>query len=78
MSKKHFNQAERETLSENPYISRVSEKSLAYTDEFKRLFIDQYLSGKTPREIFETAGFDVSLIGYYHYLQTADVRIKRA
>ncbi|GGA51005.1 IS3 family transposase [Paenibacillus physcomitrellae] len=77
MSKKHFNQAERKALSKNLYIAKVSEKSLTYTDEFKRLFIDQYLSGKTPREIFETAGFDVSLIGMTRVEQCAD-RWKKA
>lgn len=49
MSKKHFNKSEQEQLSNNSYVLRVSEKSITYADEFKRLFIDQYLLGKTPR-----------------------------
>ncbi|WP_223067113.1 HTH domain-containing protein [Paenibacillus caui] len=50
---------------------------MTYTDEFKRLFIDQYMLGKTPREIFEAAGFDVSIIGMTRVEQCAD-RWKKA
>lgn len=77
MSKKLFNKTEREMLSMNSYIAKVSEKSLTYTDEFKQLFMDQYLLGKTPRDIFETAGFDLSLIGMTRVEQCAD-RWKKA
>lgn len=77
MSKKHFNEAQREALSKNPYIARVSEKSMTYTDEFKRLFIDQYMLGKTPREIFEASGFDINIVGMTRVEQSAD-RWKKA
>lgn len=43
MSKKHFNTNEQKQLTNNPYVLRISEKSITYSDEFKRLFIDQYL-----------------------------------
>jgi hypothetical protein len=55
----------------------VSEKSLRYTDEFKRHFIEQHMLGKTPREIFEAAGFDIPLIGMTRVEQCAD-RWKKA
>lgn len=77
MSKKHFNSHEREQLSLNPYVLRVSEKSITYADEFKRLFIDAYLSGRTPREIFEANGFHVEILGLKRVEQCAD-RWKRA
>ncbi|UUZ90140.1 IS3 family transposase [Paenibacillus sp. P25] len=77
MSKKHFNPSEREQLSANPYVLRVSEKSITYADEFKRLFIDQYLLGRTPREIFEANGFDVEMLGMKRVEQCAD-RWKKA
>ena len=77
MSKKHFNQNERERLSMNPYVLRVSEKSITYADEFKRLFIDQYPLGRTPREIFEASGFDVEMLGMKRVEQCAD-RWKKA
>lgn len=77
MSKKHFNQNEQERLSKNPHVLRVSEKSITYADEFKRLFIDQYLLGRTPREIFEENGLDVEMLGMKRVEQCAD-RWKKA
>jgi len=77
MSKKHFNKYERERLALNPHVLRVSEKSITYADEFKRLFIDQYMSGRTPREIFEASGFDVEILGIKRVEQCAD-RWKKA
>lgn len=77
MSKKHFNKYERERLALNPHVLRVSEKSITYADEFKRLFIDQYMSGRTPREIFEANGFDVEMLGIKRVEQCAD-RWKKA
>nr|WP_276539752.1 HTH domain-containing protein [Paenibacillus polysaccharolyticus] len=41
----------------------MSDKSITYANEFKRLFIDQYMSDKTPREIFEVYGLDVEILG---------------
>ncbi|WP_341280395.1 HTH domain-containing protein [Paenibacillus sp. FSL H8-0537] len=77
MSKKLFNQTKRERLASNPYVLRVSEKSITYADEFKRLFIDQYLSVQSPREIFEANGFDVEMLGMKRVEQGAD-RWKKA
>lgn len=77
MGKKYFNQAEQERLSRNPNVLRVSEKSITYADEFKRLFIEQYLLGQTPREIFEANGLDVEILGMKRVEQCAD-RWKKA
>lgn len=63
MSKKRFTEEEREQMSKNRYVKNVSNKAITYADEFKQLFIEQYMTGKTPREIFEANGFDVSIIG---------------
>lgn len=72
MGKKLFNEKEREILSNNKFVIRVSEKSITYADEFKRLFINQYMLGKTPRKIFEANGFDVQVIGIKRVEQCAD------
>jgi putative transposase len=77
MRKKHFNKNEQEQLTNNPYVLRVSEKSITYSDEYKRLFIDQYLLERTPREIFEACGFQVEILGMKHIEQCAD-RWKKA
>jgi putative transposase len=79
MSKKRFNEEDRDNLSRNKYVIRISDKAITYADEFKQLFIDQYMTGKTPREIFEANGFDVNVnvIGMKRVEQCAD-RWKKA
>lgn len=63
MSKKIFSEEEKQLLSKNIYVIKVSNKSITYTDEFKTHFIAEYNSGKTPRIIFEEAGFNTELVG---------------
>jgi putative transposase len=77
MSKKRFNEEDRENLSRNKNVIRISDKAITYADEFKQLFIDHYMTGKTPREIFEANGFDVNVIGMKRVEQCAD-RWKKA
>lgn len=60
-----------ESLNQNQYVVEVSEKSITYSDEFKRLFIEKYLKGKIPRVIFEETGFDVIALGVKRYEQVA-------
>lgn len=71
MSKFIFNKETIEIPKQNPYVVKVSEKSITYSDDFKRLFIDKYLKEKTPKVIFEEAGFDVNMIGVRRYEQAA-------
>ncbi|MEK4936582.1 IS3 family transposase [Bacillus sp. FSL K6-0042] len=63
MTKKLFTEKEMQVLSSNPYVKSVSEKGLTYTDEFKRIFIEEDEKGKLPRVIFEECGFDIDVIG---------------
>lgn len=63
MTKKYLTPIQQKDLKQNPYVKEVSDKAITYTDELKRLFIAQSETGKLPREIFEEAGFDVSVIG---------------
>jgi putative transposase len=63
MSKNTFTPAEIKKLKKNPNVAKVSELAITYTDEFKRTLIEEYLNGKSPRMIFEAAGFDVDVIG---------------
>ncbi len=71
MSKITFDKETIELLNENPYVVKVSEKSITYSDEFKRLFIEEYLKGKTPKIIFNDAGFDTQILGQRRYEQAA-------
>jgi putative transposase len=77
MSKKRFTTEEIEKLSTNRYVSKVSDKAITYKDEFKQLFIDAYMTGKTPRAIFEANGFDINILGMKRVDQCAD-RWKKA
>lgn len=63
MSKKTFSEKEINELSKNKYVKRVSQKGITYTNEFKLHFIAEYEMGKTPRQIFQDAGFDIQVIG---------------
>lgn len=71
MSKITFDEKTIELLRTNPYIAKVSEKSITYSDEFKRLFIEEYLKGKTPKVIFTEFGFDIEILGVKRYEQAA-------
>lgn len=63
MSNKLFNEFEIKSLADNKYVKNVNAKSITYTDEFKRYFISENLSGKLPREIFEECGFNIDVLG---------------
>lgn len=71
MSKITFSTESIKILEQNPYVKRVSDRSITYSDEFKRLFIEEYLKGKTPRVIFENAGFNIEMLGTRPYEQAA-------
>lgn len=63
MTKRLFTEKEQAQLKRNPHVRSVSNKAITYTDEFKRLFINENKKGKLPRTIFEEAGLDAELIG---------------
>ena len=55
--------AEMDVLKKNPYVEDVNRQRILYTYEFKCFFMEQYLAGKRPVDIFRQAGFDVSMLG---------------
>lgn len=63
MTERLFTTKEQARLQCNPNVQAVSDKSITYTDEFKRQFIAENEKGRLPREIFEEAGLDADLIG---------------
>ena len=76
MSKIIFSKEQIDILNNNQNVKRVSEKSITYSDEFKRAFIEKYLQGQLPKDIFKDAGFDVTMIGVRRYEQAAARWIK--
>jgi putative transposase len=73
MSKIIFSEKDILNLSKNKYVLKVSEKSITYTNEFKEHFINEYLLGKFPKQIFKEAGFDIDLIGHSR-IESASMR----
>lgn len=47
MSKLIFTSEQIRVLRRNPYVKNVSEKSITYSDEFKRHFVSESLDSKT-------------------------------
>ena len=63
MSKLTFTPKQIQVLKTNPYVKNVSEKSITYSDEFKRHFVSESLDSKTTKQIFFEAGFDLEMLG---------------
>ncbi len=77
MSKVIFNENDIIKLQKNKNVKKVSKLSITYTDEFKRTFIEEYLKGRSPLDIFYENGFDIDIIGKKRAEQCA-IRWKRA
>jgi transposase len=63
MAQKIFSPGEIEELRLNPYVKRVTEKSITYTEEFRELFSDKYQRGELPTQIFRECRFNISALG---------------
>lgn len=63
MGRGQFTKDEIKSLRKNPYVSDVSQTRIAYSSEFKTLFMNQYTKGKKPVQIFRDAGFDPKVLG---------------
>ena len=77
MSKKLFSEQEIEILRQNKYVKRVGSKGITYTDELKQYSIAKAEEGFLSTEIFEMAGFDLTIIGRTRAQKALD-RWKRA
>jgi len=63
MSGIRFTKEQQSLLSKNPCVTKVTEKSITYSETFKISAIKAYGQGKKPAEIFREAGFDLEIIG---------------
>ena len=50
-------------LKEHPYVVKATEWTISFTPDFKRMAYDEYYTGKSMRQIFTDAGFDVEILG---------------
>lgn len=63
MGKNYFTEEQQIELRKNPYIQKVSAKSITYTKEFKEKFEEEYRMGKLPSEILFNMGIDPRTLG---------------
>lgn len=52
-----------EKLKKHPYVAKATEWTVSFTPEFKKMAYEEYYKGKSMREIFVEAGFDVKILG---------------
>ncbi len=55
-----FNNEQQKKLLQNPNVMAVSDKQVFYTKEFREKALTEYAMGKTARQIFEDAGFNLA------------------
>lgn len=60
---KHFTKEEIEQLKLNPYVNKVSETTITYTQEFREHFVIEFKNGKLPTQILREAGFVSEVLG---------------
>lgn len=63
MGKNHFTEEQQNELRNNPYIQKVSTKSITYTKEFKERFKEEYRSGKLPSQILFDMEINPHILG---------------
>ena len=63
MKRKPYTVQEKEILLQFIAIEKVSNTMATYKKEFKLFAVGEYMSGKTPQEIFIDAGVDINILG---------------
>ena len=63
MGVNYFTEEQVKELEKNPYVKKVSNKSITYAKEFKELYWIDYQNGIQPIEIFKKYGFDPYVLG---------------
>jgi transposase-like protein len=63
MARKHFSEEEVESLKKNPYVIKVSTKSVKFSSEFKQKLQLEMKSGLPQSLILRKFGLDSSMLG---------------
>lgn len=63
MGRGRLTEEEIKELKNNPYVIDVDDSRIVYSNEFKKLFMEEYCAGKKPTQIFMEQGFDVKALG---------------
>lgn len=63
MKRKPYTVQEKEELLKSDAIERIANSSSTYSKEFKVFAVGEYMTGKTPLQIFIEAGINVNILG---------------
>lgn len=63
MKRKPYTVQEKEELLKSEAIEKIANSSATYSNEFKVFAVGEYLTGKTPLQIFIEAGINVNILG---------------
>lgn len=63
MKRKPYTVQEKEELLKSDAIEKVANSSATYSKEFKVFAVGEYMTGKTPMQIFIEAGINVDVLG---------------
>lgn len=63
MGVNYFTKEQIKQLEMNPYVKKVSNKAITYTEEFKEIFLTMYNQGMSPSAILRELHFDVIALG---------------
>ena len=63
MKRKPYTVQEKEELLKSKAIEKIANSSATYSKEFKLFAVGEYMTGKTPMQIFIEAGIDVNILG---------------
>ena len=63
MKRKPYTVQEKEELLKSVAIEKIANSSATYSKEFKLFAVGEYMTGKTPMQIFIEAGINVNILG---------------
>jgi len=63
MKRKPYTVQEKELLLQSDAIEKIANSSVTYSKEFKVFAVGEYMTGKTPIQIFIEVGIDINILG---------------
>lgn len=63
MKRKPYTVQEKEELLKSDAIEKIANSSATYSKKFKVFAVGEYMTGKTPLQIFIEAGINVNILG---------------
>ena len=62
MGSNKFTEEEQELLRKNPYVVKVSQTTITYSEQFKQQFFIAYQHGEPPSKILRDMGFNPNMV----------------